>query len=42
MAEYYDGYDHFASDYQDPRSAFDCAKMKALFGWTPSYSWRDH
>ena len=23
------------------RSAFDCAKMKALFGWTPSYSWRD-
>jgi len=41
MAEYYDGYDRFASDYEDPRSAFDCAKMKALFGWTPSYSWRD-
>jgi hypothetical protein len=42
MAEYYDGYDRFASDYEDPRSAFDCAKMKALFGWTPSYSWRDN
>ena len=41
MAEFYDGYDRFASDYQDPRSAVDCAKMKALFGWTPSYSWRD-
>jgi nucleoside-diphosphate-sugar epimerase len=41
MAEFYDGYDRFASDYQDPRSAFDCAKMKALFGWTPSHSWRD-
>src|SRR5215212_3953247 len=38
MAEYYDGFDRFASDYEDPRSAFDCAKMKALFGWTPSYS----
>jgi len=41
MAEYYDGYDRFAADYEDPRSAFDCAKMNALFGWTPSYSWRD-
>ena len=41
MAEFYDGYDRFASDYEDPRSAFDCAKMKALFGWTPTYSWRD-
>ena len=41
MAEYYDGYDRFAGDYEDPRSAFDCAKMKALFGWTPTYSWRD-
>lgn len=41
MAEFYDGYDSFASDYEDPKSAFDCAKMKALFGWTPSYSWRD-
>jgi nucleoside-diphosphate-sugar epimerase len=41
MAEFYDGYDRFASDYEDPRSAVDCAKMKALFGWTPSYSWRD-
>jgi len=41
MAEYYDGYDSFAADYQDPRSAFDCSKMHALFGWTPSYSWRD-
>ena len=36
MAEYYDGYERFASDYEDPRSAFDCAKMKALFGWTPT------
>ena len=41
MAEFYDGYDRFASDYEDPRSAFDCAKMKALFGWTPTYSWRN-
>jgi nucleoside-diphosphate-sugar epimerase len=41
MAEYYDGYDRFADDYQDPRSAFDCSKMRTLFGWTPTYSWRD-
>ena len=41
MAEFYDGYDRFASDYTDPRSAFDCGKMKDLFGWTPSHSWRD-
>ncbi len=41
MAEFYDGYDRFASGYSDPRSAFNCAKMKALFGWTPTYSWRD-
>lgn len=41
MAEFYDGYDSFASDYEDPRSAFDCTKMKALFDWTSSYSWRD-
>ena len=41
MAEYYDGYDHFADDYEDPRSAFDCSRMQSLFGWTPSYSWRD-
>jgi UDP-glucose 4-epimerase len=41
MAEHYDGYDRFAEDYEDPRSAFDCGKMKTLFGWTPSYSWRD-
>jgi nucleoside-diphosphate-sugar epimerase len=41
MAEFYVGYDRFASDYQDPGSAFNCAKMKALFGWTPTYSWRD-
>jgi nucleoside-diphosphate-sugar epimerase len=41
MAEFYNGYDRFTSHYQDPESAFDCAKMKALFGWTPSYSWRD-
>ena len=42
MAEFYDGYDRFAGDYEDPRSAFDCAKMKTLFGWTPSHSWREH
>ena len=42
MAQYYDGYDRFATDYQDPASAFDCAKMQRLFGWTPTYSWRDH
>ncbi len=41
MAEFYDGYDQFAPDYQDPGSAFSCARMKDLFGWTPSYSWRD-
>jgi nucleoside-diphosphate-sugar epimerase len=41
MAEFYDGYDSFAGDYKDPESAFDCSKMKSLFGWTPSYSWRD-
>ena len=41
MAEYYEGYDRFAAGYEDPRSAFDCAKMTALFDWTPSYSWRD-
>lgn len=41
MAEFYDGYDRFADDYQDPRSAFDCRRMRELFGWTPSHSWRD-
>jgi len=41
MAEFYDGYDSFTDDYEDPRSAFDCAKMRTLFGWTPSHSWRD-
>jgi nucleoside-diphosphate-sugar epimerase len=41
MAEYYDGYDRFADDYRDPASALDCGKMRVLFGWTPSYSWRD-
>ena len=41
MAEHYDGYDRFADDYTDPRSAFDCTKMSTLFGWTPSHSWRD-
>ena len=41
MTEFYDGFDSFASDYEDPRSAFDCTKMKTLFGWTPSYSWRN-
>jgi len=41
MAEHYGGYDSFAADYEDPQSAFGCAKIKALFGWTPTYSWRD-
>lgn len=41
MAEFYDGYDRFAVDYQDPGSAFNCARMKDLFGWTPNYSWRE-
>jgi len=41
MGEFYDGYDRFADNYEDPWSAFDCAKMKALFGWTPAFSWRD-
>jgi nucleoside-diphosphate-sugar epimerase len=41
MAEYYDGYSAFAEDYQDPQSAFDCSKMRRMFGWIPSHSWRD-
>jgi nucleoside-diphosphate-sugar epimerase len=41
MAEFYPGFDGFADDYEDPRSAFDCTKMHTLFGWTPSHSWRD-
>ncbi|WP_114560025.1 NAD-dependent epimerase/dehydratase family protein [Desertihabitans aurantiacus] len=41
MAEHYDGYDSFADDYTDPRSAFDCSRMQQLFGWMPSHSWRD-
>ena len=41
MAEYYDGYDRFAPDYEDPDSAFNCAKMTTVFGWKPTYSWRD-
>ena len=41
MAEFYEGYDRFANDYEDPRSAFNCTKMKVLFGWTPIHSWRD-
>ncbi len=41
MAEYYNGYDHFAPDYQDPASAFNCAKMERFFGWKPAYSWRE-
>jgi len=40
MAEFYGGYDSFTDDYEDPTSAFDCTKMRTLFGWTPSYSWR--
>lgn len=41
MAEHYDGYDSFAAGHDDHTSAFDCSKMKSLFGWTPTYSWRD-
>lgn len=41
MAEFYEGYDRFADDYQDPTSAFDCTKMQTLFGWTATHSWRD-
>ena len=41
MEEFYDGYDSFSDDYEDPKSAFDCTKMHTLFGWTPSHSWRD-
>lgn len=41
MAEYYDGFADFAEDYTDPQSAFDCTRMRTLFGWTPSHSWRD-
>ena len=41
MAEFYDGYDSFAVDYEDPRSAFDCSRMEELFGWTATHSWRD-
>lgn len=41
MAEHYDGYAEFAADYVDPQSAFDCTKMRTLFGWTPTHSWRD-
>jgi nucleoside-diphosphate-sugar epimerase len=41
MAEFYDGYDSFAEDYEAPKSAFDCGRMRSLFGWTPSHSWRD-
>jgi len=41
MAEHYDGYDRVAPDHDDHTSAFDCAKMRELFGWTPSHSWHD-
>ncbi len=41
MAEHYHGFDSFADDYEDPKSAFDCSRMKRLFGWTPTHSWRD-
>lgn len=41
MAEHYDGYDRFADDYADPQSAFSSRKINTLFGWTPTYSWRD-
>lgn len=40
MATYYDGYDSFADDHDDFASAFSCAKMERVFGWKPSYSWR--
>jgi nucleoside-diphosphate-sugar epimerase len=41
MAEHYDGYDRVAPDHDDHASAFDCSKMRMLFGWTPSHSWHD-
>ena len=41
LAEHYDGYDRVAPDHDDHASAFDCARMRQLFGWTPSHSWRD-
>ena len=42
MAESYGGFDQFADDYEDPRSAFGCGTIKALFAWTPTCSWRGH
>jgi len=41
MATYYDGYDRIAPDHDDHASAFTCAKMERVFGWRPTYRWRD-
>ena len=41
MAAHYDGYDRVAPGHDDHASAFDCTRMRELFGWTPSHSWRD-
>ena len=41
MADFYDGYGGVAADHDDHASAFDCTRMRTLFGWTPSHSWRD-
>lgn len=36
------GYDAvFAEDHGDFESAFDCSKMRRVFGWKPDHSWRD-
>jgi nucleoside-diphosphate-sugar epimerase len=40
LAEHYNGYDRVAPDHDDFASAFDCRKMERVFGWKPSYSWR--
>ncbi|MEJ7652720.1 MAG: NAD(P)-dependent oxidoreductase [Chloroflexia bacterium] len=41
MARYYDGYDRIEAEHDDHASAFDCSKMERVFGWKPTYSWRD-
>lgn len=40
MGEYFDGYASFAAGYGSFQSAFDCGKMRRMFGWQPRYSWR--
>ncbi len=32
---------NFAPGHGEHQSAFDCGKMKRIFGWTPRHSWRD-